>query len=71
MDGSALFDGYLEPDRPHPDAFDEMFNADGSVRAPYRHLHDAIAPTAAADLAARSEAGIQSSVDALQATISR
>ncbi|GAA4676386.1 circularly permuted type 2 ATP-grasp protein [Pseudonocardia yuanmonensis] len=54
--GSALFDGYLEPDRPNPDAFDEMFNVDGSVRAPYRHLHDAIAPTAAADLAARSEA---------------
>ncbi|WP_308190935.1 circularly permuted type 2 ATP-grasp protein [Pseudonocardia terrae] len=54
--GSALFDGYLGPDRPSPDAFDEMFDADGSVRAPYRHLHDAIAPTAAADLAARSEA---------------
>ncbi|WP_425569244.1 circularly permuted type 2 ATP-grasp protein [Pseudonocardia xishanensis] len=54
--GSALFDGYLEPDRPNPDAFDEMFNADGSVRAPYRQLHDAIAPTAAADLSARSEA---------------
>jgi len=54
--GSALFDGYLEPDRPNPDAFDEMFNHDGSVRAPYRHLHDAIAPTAAADLSARSEA---------------
>lgn len=53
---TALFDGYLEPDRPHPDAFDEMFNADGTVRAPYRRLHDAIAPTAAADLAARSDA---------------
>jgi uncharacterized circularly permuted ATP-grasp superfamily protein len=33
-----------------------MFAADGGVRAPYRALHDAIAPTAAADLTARSEA---------------
>jgi uncharacterized circularly permuted ATP-grasp superfamily protein len=53
---NALFDGYLEPDRPNPEAFDEMFNADGTVRAPYRQLYDAIAPTAAADLSARSEA---------------
>jgi len=29
---------------------------DGTVRTPYRALHDAIAPTAAADLTARSEA---------------
>ncbi len=61
--GSALFDGYLEPDRPHPDAFDEMFAADGTVRAPYRALHDAIAPTAAADLSARSEALDRAYVD--------
>ncbi len=25
--GSAPFDGYLEPDRPHAQAFDEMFRA--------------------------------------------
>jgi uncharacterized circularly permuted ATP-grasp superfamily protein len=54
--GPALFDGYFQPDRQHQDAFDEMFAADGGVRAPYRALHDAIAPTAAADLTARSEA---------------
>jgi uncharacterized circularly permuted ATP-grasp superfamily protein len=53
---SALFEGYLEPDRPHPDAYDEMFDAEGTVRSPYRALHDAIAPTAAADLTVRSEA---------------
>src|SRR5262245_9742852 len=53
---SALFAGYREPDRPHAGAFDEMFHPDGTVRSPYRALHDAIAPTAAADLAARSEA---------------
>src|SRR5690242_20108492 len=54
--GSALFDGYLEPERPNADAFDEMFHADGRVRAAYRALHDAIAPTAVTDLAVRSEA---------------
>jgi uncharacterized circularly permuted ATP-grasp superfamily protein len=54
--GPALFDGYLEPDRPHAGAFDEMFHADGRVRSSYRALHEAIAPTAVADLAARSEA---------------
>ena len=55
-EGFALFDGYLEPDRPHAGAFDEMFHADGRVRSSYRALHEAIAPTAVADLAARSEA---------------
>ncbi len=54
--GSALFDGYLEPDRPHAAAFDEMFHRDGRVRSAYRALHEAIAPTAATDLAVRSEA---------------
>jgi uncharacterized circularly permuted ATP-grasp superfamily protein len=54
--GSALFDGYLEPERPNAEAFDEMFHADGRVRAAYRALHDAIAPTAVTDLAVRSEA---------------
>ena len=60
---SALFDGYHEPDRPHADAYDEMFAADGTIRTPYRALHDAIAPTAAADLAARSEALDRAYVD--------
>jgi len=40
-----LFDGYLEPDRPHAGAFDEMFHRDGRVRSAYRALHSAIAPT--------------------------
>ena len=52
----ALFDGYFRPDREHPDAYDEMFAPDGTVRAPYRALHEAIEPTAAADLTARSDA---------------
>ena len=53
---SDLFDGYLEPDRPHAGAFDEMFHRDGRVRSAYRALHSAIAPTAATDLAVRAEA---------------
>ena len=60
---SALFEGYLKPDRPHAAAYDEMFSADGEIRSPYRALHDAIAPTAAADLAARSEALDRAYVD--------
>ena len=54
--GSDLFDGYLEPDRPHAGAFDEMFHRDGRVRSAYRALHSAIAPTAPTDLAVRADA---------------
>jgi uncharacterized circularly permuted ATP-grasp superfamily protein len=64
--GSAtppLFDNYLAPDRPHAGAWDEMFSPDGSVRAPYRALHEAIAPTAVADLKVRSEALDRAYVD--------
>ena len=59
----ALFDDYLEPDRPHAGAYDEMFHADGTVRPHYRALHEAIAPTAAADLKVRSEALDRAYVD--------
>src|SRR5690349_14283108 len=65
-DGAAtppLFDNYLAPDRPHAGAWDEMFSPDGSVRAPYRALHEAIAPTAVADLKVRSEALDRAYVD--------
>jgi len=58
-----LFDNYLAPDRPHAGAWDEMFSPDGSVRAPYRALHEAIAPTAVADLKVRSEALDRAYVD--------
>ena len=40
-----------------------MFSADGSIRSPYRALHEAIAPTAAADLKVRSEALDRAYVD--------
>src|SRR5689334_7977996 len=59
----ALFDDYLAPDRPNPGADDEMFLPDGAVRPPYRALHEAIAPTAAADLKVRSEALDRAYVD--------
>ena len=48
----APFDGYLSPDRPHADAYDEMFAADGTVRGPYRALHESIAALDARDLTA-------------------
>jgi uncharacterized circularly permuted ATP-grasp superfamily protein len=51
-----LFDGYLDPDRPHAGAYDEMFTQDEGVRTAYRALHDSIAPSEVADLTARSEA---------------
>jgi phosphoenolpyruvate carboxylase len=40
-----------------------MFSPDGSIRGPYRALHEAIAPTAAADLRVRSEALDRAYVD--------
>jgi uncharacterized circularly permuted ATP-grasp superfamily protein len=51
-----LFDGYLDPERPHADAYDEMFTSDSGVRSAYRALYDSIAPSEVADLTARSEA---------------
>ena len=52
---ASLFDGYGSAAR-YPGAFDEMFDADGGVRTPYRGLHATLGPTDAADLTARSEA---------------
>jgi len=60
---TPLFDNYLSPERPNPGAYDEMFSSDGSIRPPYRALHEAIAPTAAADLKVRSEALDRAYVD--------
>ena len=52
----TLFDGYFAPDRANPDAFDEMFADDGTVRPPYRALYDSIAPSKEDDLAHRADA---------------
>ncbi|MGC5164892.1 circularly permuted type 2 ATP-grasp protein [Rhodococcus sp. DT1] len=49
-----VFDGYARnPDRL---AYDEMFDADGKVRAPYRRLHQILESKGPEDLAARTDA---------------
>jgi uncharacterized circularly permuted ATP-grasp superfamily protein len=59
----AQFDGYLVPGRPHSEAFDEMFGADGVVRAPYRSLYESISALGAPDLSARADALDRAMVD--------
>jgi uncharacterized circularly permuted ATP-grasp superfamily protein len=59
----AFFDDYLEPTRPHPDAYDEMFAGDGTVRTSYRALYQSIAELDATDLSARSDALDRALVD--------
>jgi len=59
----GLFDGYLDPRRPHAGAYDEMFADDAGVRQAYRRLHEQLAASQAADLQARSEALDRALVD--------
>ncbi|GAB3480665.1 circularly permuted type 2 ATP-grasp protein [Amycolatopsis cihanbeyliensis] len=59
----AQFHGYLEPQRPYPGAYDEMFAPDGTVRTPYRALYESISALAANDLDARAEALDRAMVD--------
>jgi uncharacterized circularly permuted ATP-grasp superfamily protein len=59
----AQFDGYLSPNRPHAEAYDEMFAPDGSVRGPYRALYDSIAGLDGAELTARATALDRAMVD--------
>jgi uncharacterized circularly permuted ATP-grasp superfamily protein len=59
----ALFDGYLDPDRPHAQAYDEMFQDSTNIRSAYRTLYDSLAPSEVSDLAARSEALDRAFVD--------
>jgi uncharacterized circularly permuted ATP-grasp superfamily protein len=58
-----LFDGYLDPRRPHAGAYDEMFAADATVRAAYRRLHESLGTSRPAELTARSEALDRALVD--------
>ncbi|HEY0692667.1 MAG TPA: circularly permuted type 2 ATP-grasp protein [Kribbella sp.] len=60
---SLLFDGYLDPERPHAGAYDEMFDPVDGVRPAYRRLHDSLAPLQPADLTARAEALERALVD--------
>jgi uncharacterized circularly permuted ATP-grasp superfamily protein len=50
-----IFDGYDKPGA-YTKAFDEMFDATGSVRGPYKGIYAELAPSDASDLQARSEA---------------
>jgi uncharacterized circularly permuted ATP-grasp superfamily protein len=58
-----LFDGYLDPKRPHAGAYDEMFAPDSAVRPAYRRLHESLATAKPAELTARSEALDRALVD--------
>src|SRR5947207_8302697 len=58
-----LFDGYLDPKRPHAGAYDEMFAGDGAVRMAYRRLHESLATARPAELTARAEALDRALVD--------
>lgn len=51
-----LFNGYLNPERPHAGAYDEMFSTDNGVRSAYRALYESVAPSQVNELNARSEA---------------
>jgi len=50
-----IFDGYNKPGS-YAKAFDEMFDANGTVRGPYKGIHRELAPSDAPELEARSEA---------------
>lgn len=60
---AGLFDGYLDPKRPHAGAYDEMFAGDGTVRQAYRRLHDQVSKSTPAELGARAEALDRALVD--------
>ncbi|MET0703488.1 MAG: circularly permuted type 2 ATP-grasp protein, partial [Mycobacterium sp.] len=50
-----IFDGYNKPGG-YAKAFDEMFDAQGNVRGPYKGIFAELSPSDASELAARSEA---------------
>ncbi len=62
-DLGELFDGYLDPRRPHAEAYDEMFGSDSTVRQAYRRLHEQLGASQPGDLTARSEALDRALVD--------
>jgi uncharacterized circularly permuted ATP-grasp superfamily protein len=51
----GIFDGYNNPGS-YATAFDEMFDAQGSVRGPYKGIYAELAPSDASELEARAEA---------------
>src|SRR6201746_1544387 len=51
----GIFEGY-NPSDAYSLAFDEMFDAHGNVRGPYKGIYAEVAPTDASELKARSDA---------------
>ncbi len=54
-EADGVFGGYADVGK-YSLAFDEMFDADGRTRTPYKGIHTALAPANAVDLDARSDA---------------
>jgi len=50
---AGIFDGYENLGR-YSAAFDEMFDAEGNVRGPYKGIFAELSPSDASELAARS-----------------
>src|SRR5918911_5037093 len=51
----GIFEGYNDQGS-YSEAFDEMFDSQGNVRAPYKGIFAELAPSDASELAARNEA---------------
>jgi uncharacterized circularly permuted ATP-grasp superfamily protein len=58
-----IFSGYNISSDAYEIAFDEMFDNQGSVRAPYKGIYAELAPSDASDLEARSEALARAFID--------
>src|ERR1700743_3744337 len=57
-----IFAGYNKSDV-YSLAFDEMFDAQGNVRGPYKGIHSELAPADVSDLKARAEALARAFID--------
>src|SRR5246127_4156145 len=58
-----IFDGYNAAGGSYVEAFDEMFDAQGNVRGPYKGLYAELAPSDASELKARAEALARAFID--------
>jgi uncharacterized circularly permuted ATP-grasp superfamily protein len=58
-----IFDGYNTAGGSYAEAFDEMFDAQGNVRGPYKGIYRELAPSNSADLDDRAEALSRAFVD--------
>src|SRR6201991_4963218 len=58
-----IFDGYNAAGGSYAEAFDEMFDAHGNVRGPYKGIFAELAPSRASELEARAEALTRAFID--------